>query len=432
MHEYKVSIFRREGQSIFYMQYRDPHTGQKVARTTGKDKKREAERVAGDWEKELREGRDNRYGRIPWPEFRLRYEDEVLPGLAPGTQDKISSVLNSVEKYINPRRLCDVTSERLGVFQKMMREKERSENTIKGHLAHLRAALAWAVSVNLLPVIPKMPKTPRAKHTRIMKGRAITGEEFDRMIAKVEAGLMAANEPDRPSKSKTHRSDKAKEARQQRRGEAVAKAIASWEYLLRGLWWSGLRLGEALQLHWTDESKPRVDMTYRHPMLRIRAETEKGNKDRLLPLAPEFAKFLDSIPADKRTGYVFNPKPVRADKVGERLGEQQVGRMIGQIGKAAGVIVSDGGKVKTASAHDLRRSFGTRWASRVMPQILMELMRHESIETTLRYYVNRNVQATAAILWEAVGKDVGVTLGVSGTESQETTNPRDDASCYGG
>ena len=51
-------------------------------------------------------------------------------------------------------------------------------------------------------------------------------------------------------------------------------------------------------------------------------------------------------------------------------------------------------KVKYASAHDMRRSFGERWASRVMPQVLMELMRHESIDTTLRYYVGRNAQQT--------------------------------------
>ena len=35
--------------------------------------------------------------------------------------------------------------------------------------------------------------------------------------------------------------------------------------------------------------------------------------------------------------------------------------------------------IKFASAHDLRRSFGERWAERVLPKVLMELMRHESI-----------------------------------------------------
>ena len=56
------------------------------------------------------------------------------------------------------------------------------------------------------------------------------------------------------------------------------------------------------------------------------------------------------------------------------------------------------GKVKHASAQDLRRSFGQRWAARIMPPDLMVLMRHESIETTLRYYVGRNAQTTATTL----------------------------------
>jgi len=34
-----------------------------------------------------------------------------------------------------------------------------------------------------------------------------------------------------------------------------------------------------------------------------------------------------------------------------------------------------------------------------MPAQLMELMRHESIDTTLSYYVGRNAERTAAILW---------------------------------
>jgi integrase len=51
-------------------------------------------------------------------------------------------------------------------------------------------------------------------------------------------------------------------------------------------------------------------------------------------------------------------------------------------------------------AHDLRRSFGQRWAARIMPQILMQLMRHETIETTMKYYVGREAEA----LWAAVGK----------------------------
>ena len=49
----------------------------------------------------------------------------------------------------------------------------------------------------------------------------------------------------------------------------------------------------------------------------------------------------------------------------------------------------------------MRRSFGERWASRVMPQVLMDLMRHATIDTTLRYYVGKNAERTADVLWEA-------------------------------
>jgi integrase len=73
-------------------------------------------------------------------------------------------------------------------------------------------------------------------------------------------------------------------------------------------------------------------------------------------------------------------------------------------GKAAGVVVAveaKSGETKYASLHDLRRSFGERWASRAMPQVLMELIRHENIETTLRYYVGRNAKTTAKALWDA-------------------------------
>jgi integrase len=98
--------------------------------------------------------------------------------------------------------------------------------------------------------------------------------------------------------------------------------------------------------------------------------------------------------AYRRQGYVFNPKPLRADKLDCRLGQQQIEKLITATGRADGVKVAekvkgDAVKVKYATAHDLRRSFGDRWAARIMPQMLMELMRHESIEVTLRYYVGR-------------------------------------------
>lgn len=391
MSEIKVSLFRRERCKFIQMQYRDPETGRKVCKSSEKTDERGALRAAARWEKEVNEDGDlRRNGRLAWEKFRERYENEVLPGLAEATHKKSWGVLNVFEREMKPRRLCDISSDMLSRYQKKLREQGKSENTIKGHLAHLRSALSWAVSVNLLRAVPAMPNVQRAKASKLMKGRPITLEEFERMLEKVGA-VVELDEP----------------------------GVESWRFFLRGLWASGLRLAEALELSWTDDSKLCVDLSLRHPMLRFPAELEKGNKDRLLPMAPEFAEFLASVPAGQRHGYVFKPKAQR-ERNG-RLGEQQVGRVVSAIGEKAGVIVApqrgtaatedqpasdDYKPAKYASAHDLRRSFGERWASKVMPQVLMELMRHESIETTMKFYVGRNAQTTASVLWAAVAQDV--------------------------
>ena len=68
--------------------------------------------------------------------------------------------------------------------------------------------------------------------------------------------------------------------------------------------------------------------------------------------------------------------------------------------------------VKDASTHDLRRNFGARWATRVMPPVIQELKRHEDIKTMMAYYVGQNAKSTAANLWRSsVKRMVGTILG---------------------
>ena len=89
--------------------------------------------------------------------------------------------------------------------------------------------------------------------------------------------------------------------------------------------------------------------------------------------------------------------PQAKRKRGTRLSAHRVGELVSDIGREAGVKVATNaqkGNIKYASAQDLRRSFGERWATRIMPPDLMILMRHESISTTMRYYVGRNAQNT--------------------------------------
>ena len=377
MEPVRVSVVEFSDRKFYMMQWREPDTGRKrtrstkVERTGRKRERTEAERVAAKFEVELRANTYRPPSKVTWAEFRERYENEVLTGLADTTDLKVSGVFNSVEAILNPARLRDLTEQRLSYYVAELRKARRSEDTILGHVAHLGSALRWAERVGLLAKAPKIERPRRAKGAKAMKGRPITYQEFCAMLGKVP--------------------------------EVVGQpAAASWREYLWGLWWSGLRLAESLELYWDRNDRLCVDLTGEHPMLRIPAELEKGHRDRLLAMAPEFAEFLLRTPETDRTGRVFNPKPRRVHF--SRLTSDRVSRLVGRVGQAAQVVVATDartGKVKYASAHDLRRSFGERWAGRIMPPDLMILMRHESIETTMKFYVGRNAQKTAATLWNA-------------------------------
>jgi integrase len=83
------------------------------------------------------------------------------------------------------------------------------------------------------------------------------------------------------------------------------------------------------------------------------------------------------------------------------------------------------GEVKFASLHDLRRTFGTRWAKRVKTPVLMRLMRHESITTTMGYYVDLDCDEIAEDLWQSSA--VSVPLAPSG---EDGGGRRNDTTLY--
>lgn len=351
------------GRASLYMRYVDPITGKQVVRSTGETKKSEAQKKAGAWEKELRSGKYKPRSRVTWEEFREAYETDAFPDFAVASQKKYITVFNAVEKILSPDKLSSVTTDRLDALTKTWRDAKKSEHTIKGRLAMIRSALNWAHKKGLLVDVPKFSMPKRAKGSKMMKGRPITGEEYDRMI------------------------------------DAAPKVVRAnaekWQRLLKGLWLSGLRLGEAVDLWWDREDRMHFDLSGTRPMFRIHADQEKGGQDRLLPMTPDFAAFILAAPEAERTGRVFDLTC---------RGLSTISEVISRIGEKAGVKVNTDpktGDVKYASAHDLRRSFGARWAALVMPQILMELMRHADIGTTLRYYVGKNAEATADVVWAA-------------------------------
>ncbi len=104
----------------------------------------------------------------------------------------------------------------------------------------------------------------------------------------------------------------------------------------------------------------------------------------------------------KDSGWIFNPLSLQT-KLGkqvrfERPNAEWVGKVIGRIGQAAGMIVELGDekkaiKLKYASAHDLRRSCGDRLRNAgVPPLVICRVMRHSSWDTTRRHYVPGDVK----------------------------------------
>ena len=387
----RVSIYRRTGGKFYQAKWIDPASGRTKQKSTKTSIKREAERFAARLEKELNDGTYFEQTKTKWSTFRERYETEVVPGLADKSALNISIIFNHVERIVRPNLLKQVDSNAISKIVKQLRKRGLEEISIKSYLSHLKAALNWAASMKLIHQAPVFPKFKRARGVKAMKGRPITLEEFERMLAVIPDVIDVKDETEKQKENK-------------------ANIVESWNFYLRGLWFSGLRLTESLNLSWDDEEGLLVDLhSHKYPMLLIRAEAEKGNKDRLLPIVPEFAEFLNSVPEDERTGPVFNPLSKRSSRY-KRISALAVSKKVADIGERAKVIVGEKGnidketgkrKARYASAHDLRRSFGERWSLKVMPQALMQLMRHESMETTLKFYVGRNAERVAESIWNA-------------------------------
>ncbi|BBO33460.1 tyrosine-type recombinase/integrase [Lacipirellula parvula] len=356
----------------YLLVYIDPRSGKRVSRSAKTANRREAEREAARWEAELQEGIHATSNNMSWEAFRERYERQVSQEQAPKTLQKVISVFNSIEAICRPRQLGDLSDLRLAYYKDELL-RTSSVNTAVSYLAHMRAALNAAVEWGVISHAPKLPRIKRGKGFKLMRGRAVTDAEFQKMLAATPSVV----------------------------GDAAAE---SWQFLLKGLWWSGLRLQEACELFWAGYRGHVIDMDGKWPMFMIRGELEKGRRDRRLPMAPEFAELLKSVPSELQKARVFEPQARREDAPTPQ--PHRVGEIIAKIGQAAEIVVDadarTGNPTKFASAHDLRRAFGYRWARRVMPAILQKLMRHASVQTTMQYYVNLEADDVADTVWATI------------------------------
>ena len=187
----KVSVVKYGDRPMLLLQWKDPVTGKRRTKSAGTCKRREAEREAHKLEMEIQQGQHGPAARMNWSQFRDYHETHCLRALAENTQEAYSCALTVYQRFASPERLTDVTAARVTAWQTQLRTEGKSEATIATYTRHLRAVLRWAHSQGLLAVVPKLAMPKRAKSAKVMKGRPITAEEFDRMLAVVPKAIQA-------------------------------------------------------------------------------------------------------------------------------------------------------------------------------------------------------------------------------------------------
>lgn len=365
-----VKVVKRKGKPFLVLRWRDPETNRWRERATSTTRRRVAEREAADLEAQLDAGVVDS-GEILWHKFRWRYEQEHLASLAKGTLGMWRTSANWLEDLVHLNRLGDVNTALLSRFAAKLRAKGKPETTIAAYLRHIRSALNWAEEMGLIAKAPRvmMPKRARGV-TKHMRSRPITGEEFDRVLA--------AAKKVRPDD------------------------FRRWQQFLKGLNLTGFRVDELLQLSWNPGATWSIDCSHAIPLIRLVAEGEKAHRDRFQPITPEFWQLCLETPESSRRGYVL-PLP---GKNGQ-MTVKRVIRVIGSIGKRAGVITNPTtGKFATSS--DIgRRAFATRLGQQISQAELAEWMRHASPQTTMQFYHATKAIDLAERVWQQKGDPVG-------------------------
>ena len=80
-------------------------------------------------------------------------------------------------------------------------------------------------------------------------------------------------------------------------------AAESWQYLMWGIWESGLRIDELMHVSWDDANQIRpVWQRGRLPVLAIPHERQKNVTEESIPLLPGFESLLLQTPEQGRVG----------------------------------------------------------------------------------------------------------------------------------
>lgn len=308
--------------------------------------------------KELETGLNRTGTGQPWSAFVRRAEREYFDGLAIRSIEKTEQTLRKFAKLHGDFDCAELSTADMLDFQSSLRDAGLASATIDSTMQTLWAVVRWGVDFELLPEInrPRKRNRKRDRVTQKAKGRSLTGEEIDRMVAAVPLVIRKGED-----------------------AEAFVRAIHAARLM-------GLRLDDCHRLrfepapdaHW-------VTLDARQPFITF-CDVQKSGETEDVPLTDAAVAWLKSLPAIE---WIARGRGER----GWHKTTNRTGRVVSAAGKQARILTKatggKGGGPKWASLHDCRRTFATQLlATGMSVKQVQKRTRHADHNTLLAYYAD--------------------------------------------
>ena len=332
------------------------------------------------WQKELELGTPGGRSML-FATFADKYARQVV--LEGNSQEHLATVvrvLGRCERLPGVHRLSDVTTERVDNFHNELLRQGNAEGTRALYLRILMHSLRWAQRRGYLQ---RLPLAPAVTQPSEMTGRPLSESEYHAMLDES--------------------------------GTTIPRSL-DWAGLIEFLWLSGFRIGEAVRVSW-DKAAPISIRMGPKPKIQFRKGSQKSGKAQLWTCPPDLAEWLHTIQATRRHAYLLHLRRKPDERY--RTTVNRAGWKLSELGEDL-EIVTDDDSGRTATAHDLRRSFCSRWAA-LLPNAfeLIKLSRHSSIKTAEKYYVRLN-QADFDERLYAVAQSVPTSVPISPGSERNT------------
>lgn len=293
-----------------------------------------------------------------WSAFVRRAEREYFDGLAIRSIEKTQQTLRKFERLHGDFDCAELSTGHMLDFQTSLRDAGLASATIDSTMQTLWAVVRWGVDFDLLPAInrPRKRNRKRDRVTQKAKGRSLTGEEIDRMIAAVPQVVCKGEDAD-----------------------AFVRAIHAARLM-------GLRLDDCHRLrfdpapgaHW-------VTLDARQPFVTF-CNSQKSGETEDVPLTDAAVAWLKSLPAVE---WIARGRGER----GWHKTTNRTCRVVSAAGEKARILTKatggKGGGPKWASLHDCRRTFATQLlASGLTIKEVQKRTRHADHNTLLQYYTD--------------------------------------------